>query len=239
MIKLDLHIHSKYSYDSISDPKIIVKVAKMRGLSGIAITDHNTIKGGLEAKKYSDENLIVIVGSEITTKEGEVIGLFLEKEIPANLNIIETIEKIHKQNGLAILPHPFDTHRKHAVQNIDKKILNVIDGIEVLNARSKAGINANAQKFANENKLKITAGSDAHTLLEIGSAGMYIEGMEKVTEEEIMKLLLINNRLKIYLKPIPRLIYRPFDIIGKNLKKRKITNKYLFYLLNKIQEVII
>lgn len=78
-MRYDLHIHSKYSLDGLIEPEIIVKTAKNQGLSGIAVTDHHTIRGGLETKKISPEDLEVIVGSEIGTERGEVIGLFLSE----------------------------------------------------------------------------------------------------------------------------------------------------------------
>ena len=80
-MKFDFHTHSKYSSDGYVDPKILVKVAAKVGLSGIAVTDHNTIKGGLEAKKYENNEIEVIVGSEILTDKGEIIGIFLTDEI--------------------------------------------------------------------------------------------------------------------------------------------------------------
>lgn len=84
-MKYDLHVHSKYSVDGYVEPEVIVKTAQKRGLSGVAVTDHNTIKGGLKAKKYETEDLRVIVGSEIETNRGEVIGLFLSEEIKSHL----------------------------------------------------------------------------------------------------------------------------------------------------------
>jgi len=85
-MKLDLHIHSKYSSDGVLDPEKIVKIAAKRGLNGVAITDHNTIIGGLKAKNYETEDFKVIVGSEISTERGEIIGLFLKEEIkPGNV----------------------------------------------------------------------------------------------------------------------------------------------------------
>ena len=93
----DLHIHSKYSFDSISEPKKIIKVAKNMGLNGVAITDHNTTKGGLEAKKINrDHDFLVIVGSEISTEIGDITGLFLSEEIKSR-NSMEVIEEIKKQ----------------------------------------------------------------------------------------------------------------------------------------------
>ena len=92
-MKLDLHIHSKYSSDGVLDPEKIVKIAAKRGLNGVAITDHNTIIGGLKAKNYETEDFKVIVGSEISTERGEIIGLFLKEEIkPGNVQEVSIRE---------------------------------------------------------------------------------------------------------------------------------------------------
>ena len=92
-MKYDLHIHSKYSSDGVLDPEKIVKIAAKRGLNGVAITDHNTIIGGLKAKNYETEDFKVIVGSEISTERGEIIGLFLKEEIkPGNVQEVSIRE---------------------------------------------------------------------------------------------------------------------------------------------------
>ena len=97
-MKYNLHIHSKYSSDGVLDPEKIVKIAAKRGLNGVAITDHNTITGGLKAKNYETEDFKVIVGSEISTERGEIIGLFLKEEIKPG-NVQEVISEIKEQNG--------------------------------------------------------------------------------------------------------------------------------------------
>ena len=103
-MKYDLHVHSKYSIDGCIEPETIVKTAHKRGLSGVAVTDHNTIQGGLESKKYETDDLKVIVGSEIETNRGEVIGLFLCDEITSNI-FAYVVQEIKDQNGLVIIPH--------------------------------------------------------------------------------------------------------------------------------------
>lgn len=233
---LDLHIHSKYSPDSISEPKSIAKVARLRGINVIAVTDHNTIRGGLETKEYESDDLKVIVGSEIKTLSGEIIGLFLHKEIPKNLNAIETIKRIHRQGGLAVIPHPFDTVRKNSMRYLDKDTLNLIDGIEVLNVRSIARSNLTAQEFAYKHKLKFTAGSDAHTLLEIGGACLQ-SGSKKLDSDEEIKKVLSNTQFDLYTKPISPFVYRPFDILGRQVKRRNLS-KAIADVLNRIQESI-
>ena len=173
-MKYDLHIHSKYSSDGILEVKEIVKAAIKRGLDGIAITDHNTIKGGIEAKKYEADGLKVIVGSEIMTEKGEIIGLFLSEEIKPG-NIINVISEIREQNGMIIIPHPFDKLRHSSFQPGEEDI-KFIDCIEGFNSRCLfQKYNDHAKEFAKKHDLVITAGSDSHFMNEIGNAGIITE----------------------------------------------------------------
>ncbi len=170
-MKYDFHTHSKYSADGYVEPKIMIKTAVKMGLSGIAVTDHNTIKGGLEAKKYENNQIQVIVGSEILTDRGEVIGIFLTEEIKS-YTFIEVIEEIKNQSGIVIIPHPFDRLRHTSLYPIsdDTKF---IDNVEVYNSRCVSQTyNDIAMRYAIDNKLNIIAGSDAHFANEIGNAGI-------------------------------------------------------------------
>ncbi|RZN44089.1 MAG: PHP domain-containing protein [Methanosarcinales archaeon] len=162
-MKLDLHIHSKYSYDSLLRPDTIIKVAKNKGLDGVAVTDHNTIRGGVEASKVNkDDDFIVIVGSEIKTEYGDVIGLFLTDEIRSWV-FTDVVDEILGQGGLTVLAHPF---RKGIV--FPRDLLGHIDLIEGFNARSTKNLNQKAIKLASDCKIPVTAGSDAHIGFEIG-----------------------------------------------------------------------
>ena len=184
-MKYDLHSHSKYSSDGILDPKKIIKVSIKKGLNGIAVTDHNTIKGGLEAKKYETDDFKVIIGSEVMTSKGEVIGLFLSEEIKSN-DFNEVIDEIKAQNGIVVLPHPFDEWRHGAFP--DENDVKSINSIEILNSRCvKDRYNQNASKFAKKYKLGTTGGSDAHFANEIGHAGVIIE------TEDIYEAILKND----------------------------------------------
>lgn len=185
-MKYDLHIHSKYSYDGFLNPEKIVKVARKRGLSGIAVTDHDTIKGGLETKKYENEDFEVIIGSEVSTYKGEVIGLYLYEEIKSN-HFHEVIDEIKSQDGIVVVPHPFDVMRRSTF-NIEKKDINKINSIEIFNSRCVHNkYNQKAAEFAKINRLGITGGSDAHFANEIGNAGIIIEA------ENVRKSILKNN----------------------------------------------
>lgn len=177
--RYDLHAHSKYSSDGYCDPQLIVKTAIKRGLSGLAVTDHNTIKGGLVAKQFETEDFKVIVGSEIITDRGEVIGLFLTDEIKPN-TLIEVVDEIRAQNGIVITPHPYDEIRGNGI-NLQKKDVELVDCVEVFNSRCLfQKYNDKAYEFARDNKLKFSAGSDAHFANEIGKAGI-------ITSEEDLR----------------------------------------------------
>jgi len=189
-MKYDFHTHTKYSSDGYVEPKMIVKVAMKRGLSGVAVTDHNTIRGGLESKKYENDMIEVIVGSEILTDRGEVIGLFLEEEITST-NFIEVVEEIKSQNGVVVLPHPFDTIRNTAFHPLAEDA-KYVDNIEVFNSRCVLQkYNDNAKLYATKHELNIVAGSDAHFENEIGNAGV-------ITETEDIRRALLNNDFTVY-----------------------------------------
>jgi predicted metal-dependent phosphoesterase TrpH len=174
--RFDLHVHSKYSKDGFMDIPDILRIAVKRGLSGIALTDHNTIKGALkaknlEAKKPEAEGLRIIVGSEIMTERGEVIGLFLSEEIRSR-EFHSAITEIKDQDGLVIIPHPFDDMRSSALQPDDDEV-RLADAVEVFNSRCVfQKYNDRALELAMRLNLGLCAGSDAHFGNEIGIAGI-------------------------------------------------------------------
>lgn len=188
-MRYDLHSHSKYSSDGFLNPEKIVRVAIKRGLDGIAVTDHDTIKGGLEAKKYETEDLKVIVGSEVSTSKGEIIGLYLYKEIGSK-DFYDVIDEINTQDGIIVVPHPFDEFRKStSLTTEDYKLVN---NIEIFNSRCiENKYNQKAELFARENCYGVIAGSDAHFANEIGNAGVIIEN-------DNIKKSILKNDLKVY-----------------------------------------
>jgi len=107
-MKCDLHIHSRYSYDSATTPKDIIDTAIKRGIQCVAITDHNNMKGSGEAAEYARNlPIIVIPGEEVKSKEGDILALGIREAIPDKLPSHETIRRIHNQGGIAIIAHPF------------------------------------------------------------------------------------------------------------------------------------
>jgi len=173
LIKADLHIHTAYSMDcTMSLEQIIARCLKV-GINCLSVADHNTIAGALKMKEMAPFS--IIVGEEILTLDGEIIGFFLKQEIPSKLSVKETIARIKAQNGLVCIPHPYDRLRLSVFRDqIFEDIMSDVDIIEVFNARSLSpGSSTRAAKLAQKYGKLASAGSDAHTLPEIGNA--YVE----------------------------------------------------------------
>ncbi len=174
-IVADLHMHTSWSHDCSIDPAELVDHAEAEGLGAIAVTDHNVFGGALEAADYAaGRDLIVIPGEEVKTDEqGEVIGLFLEREIPRGLTFEDTIAAIREQGGLVYVPHPFD--RLHAIpdpRTLHRHLAD-IDVFEAYNARLLfEAYNDEALRFARKYNLTMGAGSDAHVLQGVGTGAL-------------------------------------------------------------------
>ncbi len=169
-MKIDLHNHTLCSKDCCSSYDDIIAAVQRSGLDGIAVTDHNELRGALELEQLAP--FLVIPGEEIKTSRGEIIGLFLRERIPPGLGPLETVREIHDQGGVAYVPHPFDEIRGSRIQRdaLDE-VAPHIDILEVFNARNALPrYNARALDYAERNGLLAGAGSDAHTLGEYGRA---------------------------------------------------------------------
>ncbi len=163
MLKMDTHIHSEYSPDSKSKLKDIFNVAKNRGLDIIAISDHNTVEGSKEAIRLTkNDDLFVVPSIEISSLEGHILGFGCEENIKRDLPAVETIDLIHDQGGLAIIPHPYCFYRHGLLCKADYKDLK-IDAIETKNARFIVGYcNNKAKKLSKKENLPGLGASDAH-----------------------------------------------------------------------------
>jgi predicted metal-dependent phosphoesterase TrpH len=184
-IVCDLHTHTSWSHDCLVEAAELVERAEREGLGAIAVTDHNAFGGALEAVELArDLELTVIPGEEIKTAgQGEVIGLFLEEEIPRGLPFEETITAIRDQGGLVYLPHPFD--RMHAIPDAATlhRHLADIDVFEVYNARLLfEQYNDEAVRFARKYNLTRGAGSDAHVLQGLGTGGVRMRAFRDAEE---------------------------------------------------------
>jgi predicted metal-dependent phosphoesterase TrpH len=174
-IAVDLHLHTEWSHDCSIEVDDLVEHAERIGLGGIAVTDHNVFGGALEAVELAHRrSLVVIPGEEVKTQgQGEVIGLFLQEEIPRGMIFADTIAAIREQGGLVYLPHPFD--RLHAIPDPATlhEHLAEIDVFEVFNARLlRESFNEEALRFARKYRLLQGAGSDAHVLQGVGTGAL-------------------------------------------------------------------
>ncbi|MCS7285584.1 MAG: PHP domain-containing protein [Anaerolineae bacterium] len=184
--KIDLHLHTYYSKDGLCSPARVVELSQARGLAKIAITDHNSIVGALEAKKIAPE--FVIVGEEVKTKKGELLALFIEEEIPPGLDPLETIRRIREQGGIVGIPHPFDRLRREAMGHYALEIIGEVDFLEGFNARTIfTADDAKAFQVALERGIPVSGGSDAHTPWEIGMAWVEVEPFRG--EKELLEVL--------------------------------------------------
>lgn len=186
-VRLDLHTHTYYSSDALSSPDAFIDACQSRGVGCVAITDHNTIRGALAIRDTCPFK--VIVGEEIRTADGEIIGLFLTQEVPARLSADQTVELIKEQGGLVSIPHPFDRlRRKSLSEDAALRTVDHIDIIETFNARvTFSRDNERAQRFAQDHNLLTAAVTDAHTPGELGSS--YVEMPDFDGPDEFLKSL--------------------------------------------------
>ncbi|MDR0912176.1 MAG: PHP domain-containing protein [Methanobrevibacter sp.] len=229
-MKFDHHIHSCYSGDSHSKVEDIIKYSMKIGLDAIAISDHDTVKGSKKAMEIAKgqkniNSLIIVPSIEITTNKGHIIGLGLEEELKINQSPEEVIEKIHDENALAIIPHPY-TYYRHglfATINIENYIKHSkpnrklkIDGVEVKNGRFLLGYgNYKTKKFSKNHNISPLGGSDSHFINAIGDC--YSE-MEFESVEDIFEAIRNNKTIAKGQKTSNRLIGKEF--INKKIKRK-------------------
>ena len=169
LLRIDMHLHTHASWDCLSDPEKVLEKALARGLDRIAITDHDRIWAAREmARRYPDR---IIPGEEVKTAEGiDVIGLYLKEEIPGGTPAREVCARVREQGGLVYLPHPY-ARGKGGSGRYAEELADHADIIEVFNARlHDPALNQAAADLADRRRLPGGAGSDAHTLWEVGRA---------------------------------------------------------------------
>lgn len=170
--RVELHCHTCFSPDSLARPEAVIAACRRRGIAKIAITDHNTIAGALAAARLAPD--LVIIGEEIMTTQGEIIAWFVRDEVPKGLSPVETLARLRDQGAVIGIPHPLDGLRGSAMGlEPTLALLDRVDALEVFNARClRAADNEAALRLAQEHGKPGTAGSDAHTIGEIGTAVM-------------------------------------------------------------------
>jgi len=176
-----------------------VRSAKAAGLNGIAITDHDSVGGNPEAAKFSGKEFLVIPGIEVSSKDGHILGLGVKELIPRGLSADATVELIKGQGGVAIAAHPFGLGQK--VGSVFKARF---DAIEVFNSRAYFISNGLARRFAERNRMPMTAGSDAHHPDDIGLAG--VEMSCKLELEAVLKAIM-RGETSIFGRSLPPLLY--------------------------------
>ncbi len=175
---LDLHCHTSASFDSLASPRSVVRAAAARGITHLAVTDHDRIDGALAARAAAPPDLTVLVGEEVKTTEGDLICVFLATAIPPGLSPVEAIAAAREQGALVGIPHPFDRFRGWRAGTAGlEAIAPLVDWIESHNARIMFGdANERAGDFARESGLPGVAASDAHAVLEVGVASTRVAG---------------------------------------------------------------
>ena len=180
------HMHTRHSFDSLTEPRWLVERAEEVGIDVIAVTDHGTWKGSVEARECAREaglRLHVIQAAEYLTDQGDVIGLFLDREHEEQ-SAVRLCDAIHERGGLTLLPHPYRWHR------LDDELLSRIDLIEVHNRRTTPEDNERAVELARERRRPGLAGPDAHRIGELTLARNLFEGERPADDEGLKQALL-------------------------------------------------
>jgi predicted metal-dependent phosphoesterase TrpH len=210
--------------ESIDKPEEIVEAARMNRLNILCITDHNSITGALMAREYSKryDDIEVVVGEEVSTSDGEIIGLWLTERIPPKLSAEETVRRIREQGGIVIAPHPFSFH----VPALNNKLLDLdVDGIEVLNG-------GHVDKYSNRMAYEVSkrhpgrwaeiGSSDAHSVTTMGYAWTEFDG----ENADDLRTAILEKRTIQCGVPVPvdkavfwsiRVVFRGFKMILRSL----------------------
>lgn len=189
--RFDLHMHSIYSKDSLLSPKKILQISLFKGMNAIAVTDHDTILGGLKVKSIKQDSLLVVIGSEIKTDHGDLIGLFLNEEVKSKA-FLEVIEEIKAQGGIVVLPHPY---RRKIFPDLE--MLKKVDVFEGINGRTSEELNQKAQNLAINLSKPVIGGSDAHFSFELGKL-MNCSNHFCNDEEELRRVIVENSSTCLY-----------------------------------------
>jgi hypothetical protein len=172
-VRIDLHLHSRYSHDGRSTLEELIERCSECGLDRIALTDHNTVEGALALAEIAPD--LAIVGEEAKTREGEVIGLFITRRLPPYMRAEDVMDMIHEMGGLTYMPHPLDRHRSNFSAERIVELASRIDIIETYNAWCEPAENQAAARLARDLEKVSATGSDAHAAAELGRSWMEIE----------------------------------------------------------------
>jgi predicted metal-dependent phosphoesterase TrpH len=184
VLSVELHTHSALSYDGRDPVELLLEQAEAVGLDALAVTDHDEIDASLEAAAKAQEyGLVGIPGMEVSSSAGHVLALGVEELIPAGLPFVETLDRIHELGGIAVVPHPFQKSRHGVAPHVSEETLASADAIEVYNSRLFTGrSNRQAERFAEDHDLPMTAGSDAHIAEMVGQAVTEVDAYHRSAE---------------------------------------------------------
>ena len=170
--RVDLHCHTRASFDGVADPVALVARAAERGLTHVAITDHDTLDGARLAADAAPPGLRVLIGCEVGTRDGDLVVVFLERPMPRDLTAREAIRAAREQGALVGIPHPFDhTRRSLLLDPANAELVALVDWVEAWNARvGHRAANDEAAELARRAGVPGIAVSDAHALIEVGAA---------------------------------------------------------------------
>lgn len=186
MYKIDLHTHSQASPDGWLKAEDYERMLKSGRLHAIAVTDHDRIDFALTLHKQLGD--AIIVGEEISTSQGEIIGLYLSQAIPAGLTAAETVAEIKRRKGLVYIPHPFERLRSGVSAAVLRTIADQVDIIEIHNGRASLDAKPRqAIEWALQNKVAMAASSDAHGIIGWGRTFSLIDAVPN--RENLVKLL--------------------------------------------------
>lgn len=182
-LRIDIHVHTHYSHDSLITPEELVFYAKKRGLDGVAITDHDRVDGALKIVK--ETTFLIIPGVEISSSNGHIIALNVQEDIPQRLSANETVEKIHEVGGIAVACHPVTFFKGSLGKHVDSKF----DAVEVINSSAFPFSYSvkHGERIASRLGIARVAGSDAHYGPEIGYAYTFVNADLEV--DEIIKAI--------------------------------------------------
>src|ERR1700674_3316292 len=173
LIRVDLHLHSRFSHDGQSSLDDLIARSRECGLDRIGLTDHNTVEGALQLAQIAPD--LAIVGEEAKTREGEVIGLFITERFRPYMRPEEVMDRIHEMGGLTYMPHPLDRRRDHFRAERIVELADRIDIIETYNPWCEASANQAAAALASDLDKVAATGSDAHSARELGRSWMEME----------------------------------------------------------------
>ncbi len=160
-IKTLIHVHTNYSYDSNISVEALADYAQREGIGCVAVTDHDSIEGALELQKIA--SFKVIIGEEVTTRDGHLIGLFLTRKIEPGMSALETAQAIRDQGGIVLVPHPFVLSFGCGLKKKTYEIADLVDAVEVFNSQNLSSLaDLRAVRFAQQRDLPTFVGSDSH-----------------------------------------------------------------------------